>query len=115
MKQLLVVSPALLFCASPAHPQQPTNPPAAQAGQDTASAELMNLHKGLDRRHECKGPREVGSPCGTGIRVLSLGWCPFILSVTLISSFDGLLGVECPSPRLGISANYGRAESTTNE
>jgi hypothetical protein len=45
MKQLLVVSPALLFCASPAHPQQPTNPPAAQAGQDTASAELMTFTK----------------------------------------------------------------------
>jgi ketosteroid isomerase-like protein len=45
MKQLLVVSLALLFYASPAQSQQPASPPAAQAGLDTASAELVTLTK----------------------------------------------------------------------
>jgi ketosteroid isomerase-like protein len=45
MKQLLVVSLALLFCTLPAPAQQPVSPPAAQAAQDTASAELVTLTK----------------------------------------------------------------------
>jgi hypothetical protein len=43
MNQLLVVSLALLFYASPAQAQQPASPPAAQAGLDTASKELVTL------------------------------------------------------------------------
>src|SRR5580698_5098983 len=45
MKQLLVVSLALLFYASLGHAQKPASPPAEQAGPDAASAELVALTK----------------------------------------------------------------------
>jgi len=42
-EQLLVISLAFLFYASPADAQQPANLPGEQAVQDTASAELVKL------------------------------------------------------------------------
>ena len=45
MKKLLAVSLALLSYVSSGQAQRPASPPAAQAGPDTASVELVTLTK----------------------------------------------------------------------